>query len=79
MRGYMFRSKLGALVFIGSVLFAVFRLVGTEDQAGEIALAGERIAKQREGLEAQGSGSAQQPETGKRTIWQPTAGATGVG
>lgn len=60
----MFRSRLGALVFLGSILFAVYRMVGTEDQAGELALAGERIAAQRELV------GSQQADPSRRQSWQ---------
>lgn len=49
----MFRSKLGALVFMGFILFAVFRVIGTEDNGGELATAGDRIAAQREAFQGQ--------------------------
>ena len=39
MHGYMFRSKLGALVFVAFILLAVFRMVGTEEDGGQLAAA----------------------------------------
>lgn len=37
MHGYMFRSRLGALIFTAFILLAVYRMVGTEDDAGQLA------------------------------------------
>lgn len=46
MQGYMFRSRLGALIFMGFILLAVFRVIGTEDNSGDLALASEQIEAQ---------------------------------
>ena len=39
----MFRSKLGALIFMGFILLAVFRVVGTESNGGDIANASKQF------------------------------------
>ena len=80
MTGYMFRSKLGAVVFVGLILFSVYRMVGTESDGGELVDAVETIeAGRQSGPPRQQSASAY--ETGGELTFEewarepePTAG-----
>lgn len=47
MRGYMFRNRWGALLFVALTLAGVTRLVGSEDGEGAIQQAADRIAQQK--------------------------------
>lgn len=47
MRGYMFRNRWGALLFVGMTLAGVATLVGTGRKEGAIQQAAEQIARQR--------------------------------
>ncbi len=48
MRGYMFRNRWWALVFVGLVLAGVTRIVGTGEGDGALDEAAQQIAKQRD-------------------------------
>lgn len=63
MRGYMFRNRLGALIFVAGILFAVFRMVGTEESAGELVTAANKLQDQRASLAA-GNGRAAHQQNG---------------
>ncbi|MCT2557624.1 hypothetical protein N0B51_01375 [Tsuneonella sp. YG55] len=52
MRGYMFRNRWFALLFVGMVLAGVANLVGTEAGGGAISAAQTQFADQREQAEA---------------------------
>ncbi|GEM_PF-3746568 len=58
MNGYMFRSKLGALIFMGFILFAVFRVIGTEENGGQLATAADEITAQQQAMRNQPAGDA---------------------
>lgn len=47
MRGYMFRNRWGALLFVGLTLAGVTTLVGTEREDGALQQAADQIAEQR--------------------------------
>lgn len=47
MRGYMFRNRWGALLFVGLVLAGVTRLVGTGDGDGALDLAKRQLVEQK--------------------------------
>lgn len=47
MRGYMFRNRWGALLFVGLVLAGVTRLVGTGHGDGALDLAREQLVEQK--------------------------------
>lgn len=47
MRGYMFRNRWGALLFVGLVLAAVTQLVGTGKGDGALAKATQDLVRQR--------------------------------
>ncbi|MDE1468549.1 hypothetical protein [Aurantiacibacter sp. D1-12] len=55
MRGYMFKSRIGALVFVGGILFAVFRMVGTEENAGDLLTATGQLEEKRAAARGQGA------------------------
>ncbi|WP_340588598.1 hypothetical protein [Erythrobacter alti] len=55
----MFRSKVGALVFLGFIMLAVFRVVGTEDNGGELATASDRITAQAEAMHSNHPGNTE--------------------
>lgn len=52
MRGYMFRNRWGALLFVGLVLASVTRLVGTGNGDGALDAAREQIVEQGPPVEA---------------------------
>jgi hypothetical protein len=47
MRGYMFRNRWGAVLFVALTLAGVTTLIGSEDEEGAIRQATDRIAQQR--------------------------------
>lgn len=64
MRGYMFRNRWGALLFVGLVLAGVSQLVGTGKGDGAIDKATQDLVKQRE--EAASLPAASHDAFGKR-------------
>lgn len=52
MRGYMFRSRWSALLFVGLVLLGVANLVGTEEEGGAIDAARAQFSDQHDQAEA---------------------------
>lgn len=62
MRGYMFRNRWGALLFVGLVLAAVTRLVGTGHGDGALDLAKEQLAEQKAQAERMTSGTRRSAE-----------------
>lgn len=52
MRGYMFRNRWGAMLFVAMTLAGVTTLVGTEDSKGSLEEASAQIAAQREQVAA---------------------------
>jgi hypothetical protein len=57
MRGYMFRNRWFALLFVGVVLAGTTRVVGTGDGDGAVDQAALEIAAQRERAEALSGGT----------------------
>ncbi len=62
MRGYMFRNRWLALLFVSMVLAGVTRIVGTEEDDGAIVEAGHRLAEQRAQAEKMTRETAPQAE-----------------
>ena len=56
MRGYMFKSSKGALLFVAVTMLGVLTLVGTEDNEGALLKAAADIEKQRNMMNADQSG-----------------------
>jgi len=52
MRGYMFKSSKGALLFVAVTMLGVVTLVGTEDNEGALLKAAADIEKQRNMMNA---------------------------
>lgn len=57
MRGYMFRNRWLALLFVGLVLAGTTRIVGTGEGDGALAEATQDLAQQRKRVEALSSGT----------------------
>ena len=53
MHNYMFRSRLGALVFAVLVVIGAVSLVGTEEESGTIVEASDDIARQKAEMDAE--------------------------
>nr|WP_137676843.1 hypothetical protein [Parerythrobacter lutipelagi] len=51
MRGYMFKNRIGALVFVGLAMIGAANLVGTEEQDGAIQRAAAELQDQRDAFE----------------------------
>ena len=52
MRGYMFRNRWLAILFVGLTLAAVTRLVGTEESDGALGEAAEKLVAQKQTADA---------------------------
>jgi hypothetical protein len=63
MRGYMFRNRWFALLFVGLTLAAVTRLVGTEDGKGALGEAAEELVAQKKTAEDVVAGRTQAQTT----------------
>jgi hypothetical protein len=66
MKGYMFQSKAGALLFVIVTLIGVAALVGTEEEDGALISAAERI--ERQGAELNDARTDPASDSGPETI-----------
>lgn len=76
MRGYMFRSKWGALLFVAITLASVTKLVGTKSEEGSLQQATAEITHQRAAAEAIPERSpANQPSEASAVVYAPVTDA----
>lgn len=80
MRGYMFRNRWGAMLFVAFVLAGVTRLIGTEQTDGAIDVAAGQIVQQKAQVDALSLDSPPAPEpieiepTGDDELIDPATG-----